>query len=121
MSEYVFDAYALFEILHGNSSYHAYTEQTPIVNPFILGEYCHGLLKEMEYEKAHRLAHEYEPFSQSVDVRLMLDASTMKRKYSKQNLSFTDCIGYLHAKKMGVKFLTGDKQFEHMENVEFVK
>ena len=121
MTEYVFDTYALFEILHGNPRYQAYTDETPVVNPFILGEYCHGLLKEMSDEKAYDMARKYEPFSAPVGVRLMLDASSMKRKHAKQNLSFTDCMGYLMAKKMGKKFLTGDKQFEHMENVEFVK
>ena len=33
----------------------------------------------------------------------------------------TDCIGYIIAKRLGMKFLTGDKEFEGFENVEFVK
>ena len=32
-----------------------------------------------------------------------------------------DCIGYMTAKRLGVKFLTGDREFEGMDNVEFVK
>ena len=33
----------------------------------------------------------------------------------------TDCIGYILAKNIGIKFLTGDKEFENLDNVEFVK
>ncbi len=33
----------------------------------------------------------------------------------------TDCIGYIFAKQLGIKFLTGDKEFENLDNVEFVK
>jgi len=33
----------------------------------------------------------------------------------------TDSIGYILSIKIGVKFLTGDKEFEDLEKVEFVK
>ena len=39
----------------------------------------------------------------------------------KRNVSMTDCVGYILAKQLGIKFLTGDKEFEHLDNVEFVK
>ena len=43
----------------------------------------------------------------------------MKKKG--KNFSYTDCIGYILAKKKRAKFLTGDKEFEGLSNVEFVK
>ena len=39
----------------------------------------------------------------------------------KKDISMTDCIGYFLAKSLGIKFLTGDKEFENMKDVEFVK
>ena len=39
----------------------------------------------------------------------------------KRNVSMTDCIGYILSKQLGIKFLTGDKEFENFPNVEFVK
>ncbi len=47
----------------------------------------------------------------------------MEFKLSKKhaNLSYADCIGYIMARHMGVKFLTGDKQFKGLPGVEFVK
>ncbi len=121
MSEYVFDSYALFEILHGNPNYAPFENQTPIVNEFILAEYCRGLLKETDEKTSFSLAQRYEQHSSPVNLRLIMDACIMHRKHAKQNLSIPDCIGYIQAQRLGVKFLTGDKQFEHMENVEFMK
>ncbi|MFH0970119.1 MAG: PIN domain-containing protein [Candidatus Diapherotrites archaeon] len=121
MTEYVFDTYALFEILNGNPSYTPYADCIPVVNPFILAEYCRGLLKRTDEKTAYELAQEYERCSAPIDIRLIFDACIMHKNYSKQNLSIPDCIGYLQAKKLGIKFLTGDKEFENMENVEFVK
>ncbi len=34
---------------------------------------------------------------------------------------YIDCIGYVIARRMGVLFLTGDKEFEGLESAEFVK
>ncbi len=33
----------------------------------------------------------------------------------------TDCISYFQAKDLGIKFLTGNKKFENLDDVEFAK
>ena len=33
-------------------------------------------------------------------------------KWKDRKVSMTDCIGYVMAKRLGIKFLTGDKEFE---------
>lgn len=45
----------------------------------------------------------------------------LNMKNKGKDLSYTDCIGYILAKKKKVKFLTGDKEFKNLPNVEFVK
>ena len=58
---------------------------------------------------------------------IVLDATTIKEamlfsaKHKRQDLSAADCIGYVMAIKLGLKFLTGDRQFRDMAGVEFVK
>jgi predicted nucleic acid-binding protein len=49
------------------------------------------------------------------------DANIMRLEMKKRNVSAADCIGYMVAQSAGIKFLTGDKEFENMMNVEFVK
>ena len=46
---------------------------------------------------------------------------TAKLKILNRKLSMADCIGYCTAIRHGMYFLTGDKEFEDMEHVEFVK
>ena len=38
-----------------------------------------------------------------------------------KKLSLVDALGYSYSRKLGIKFLTGDKEFSGMENVEYVK
>ena len=37
-----------------------------------------------------------------------------------RNLSYTDVVGYNIALKRGIRFLTGDRNFKNLENVEWV-
>ena len=56
-----------------------------------------------------------------VEDETLKEAIKFRKKHKKQDLSYTDCIGYIYAKQHNMKFLTGDKEFEGLENVEFVK
>ena len=55
------------------------------------------------------------------DDETLKQASEFRFANYKRDLSYIDCVGYILAKKRGVKFLTGDEQFKAFENVEFVK
>jgi len=37
------------------------------------------------------------------------------------NISYADAVGYSLALEMGIKFLTGDKEFRDLDNVEYVR
>jgi uncharacterized protein len=45
----------------------------------------------------------------------------LKLKKDGRNISYADALGYYLALKNKLKFLTGDKEFEGLENVEFIK
>lgn len=42
-------------------------------------------------------------------------------KHQQKDLSIADCVGYVTAQRLGVKFLTGDKAFKGMKNVGWVR
>jgi len=44
-----------------------------------------------------------------------------KKENKKKNLSFFDCAGYIFARENNYKFVTGDKEFENLPNVEYIK
>ena len=78
------------------------------------------IITDNEKEAEQFLAEYYQfviDFSQD-DIK---EAAQLKLEYKKRDLSMTDCIGYVLADRLGIKFLTGDKEFKDFENVEFIK
>ncbi len=78
-------------------------------------------MKDFGFEKAEELLQRFKKFVVDFDDTDIKFAANFRFDNKKSNLSMADCIGYVVAKRLHVKFLTGDKQFEHFENVEFVK
>lgn len=116
---YFFDTYAFFEIIKGNPNYKIYTDSKFITTIFNMTELNYNLKKEKDKKIVDDYTDEYSKFIVEVsieDVKNAIDFKTSHRK-----LSIPDAIGYKIAKRLGIKFLTGDKDFEGMENVEFVK
>ena len=117
---FVYDTYALMEIINKNKNYEKYLDGDVIINTFIFAEYCYNLIKNNVKER-NFLIEEIKTGLRSVNPKLIEDAMKFRHKNKKRKLSMVDCISYLQAENLGVKFLTGDKRFENMENVEFVK
>ena len=63
----------------------------------------------------------YEEFIVPVSNEIIIEAMDFRKQHYKMDLSYVDCIGYTLAKKMKILFLTGDRQFEDMVNVKFLK
>src|SRR3989344_4488260 len=118
---YLFDTYALMEIIQSNSLYMAYVENSNmIINDFIFAEFCYNLFRE-NTKNAEDHINEIIPAIIHVESEIIEEAMKFRVEHKKQNLSMTDCISYIMSKKLGIKFLTGDKEFQNLENVEFVK
>jgi len=117
---FVFDTYAIIEIIRGNKKYEDYINKRIIINDFIFAELCYILIRE-EYPKVQEHLNRYAKFIVHVDSKTIEKAMGFRFKNKKDRLSMTDCISYFMAKKLGIKFLTGDKEFEEKEDVEFVR
>lgn len=117
---YFFDSYAIIELIEGNPEYLPYKDSRMATTTLNLIEVHYYLLKKLESKFA-------EAFLKSL-LHAIVDyvpyiprANEMRYSMRKHDVSTTDCIGYLVAQSAGMKFLTGDKEFENMPNVEFVK
>lgn len=117
---YLFDTYALIEILNKNKNYEKYSLLNPIINDFIFAEFCYKLFRE-NIKNAKEYIQEIESSLIYANKKTICSAMEFRVKNKEKNLSMTDCISYLMAKNLGIRFLTGDKQFENLENVEFIK
>ncbi len=117
---YFFDSYAIIEIINGNKQYKKYTESMIITTKLNLFEIYYFILKQTG-EKEKNLFDKYYEFVVDFDKTVIKRAAELKLKYKKRDLSMTDCIGYALSERLGVKFLTGDKEFKDLANVEYVK
>ena len=118
--EYFYDTYAIIEIIKQNKNYSSYVEKEAIMTIFNLAELYYSILVDYGKEKADIIYEEYKQAVAEIDDEILKEAMEFKKIHKKQDISYTDSIGYIYAKHHNLKFLTGDKEFEGMENVEIV-
>ena len=119
--DYFFDTYAVIEILNKNPKYEKYAEKDVAITIFNLAEVyysCFGNYSEHELEEIY---NEYKEALVEIDDETLKEAMKFRKQHKRRDVSYADAIGYMYAKLHNMKFLTGDKEFEGMENVEFVK
>ncbi|MBI4044067.1 MAG: PIN domain-containing protein [Candidatus Diapherotrites archaeon] len=115
---YFFDSYAIAEFNNGNSAFLPYENAVGILTIFNLAELNYAMKRDKK-PMADELTRKYS--TMLVDVKIEDITRAMDLRMKNKTLSIPDVIGYTVAKRYGVRFLTGDKEFEKMENVEFVK
>lgn len=122
VKKFYFDTYASIEISKGNPRYEPYKEGIKVIlNNLNLLEFTYFLIREGKANYVKEIFNNFSKFNVDYDEETLIKSAEMKFKFSKDKLSFIDCIGYNLAKKNNAKFLTGDEKFKHKENVEFVK
>ncbi len=119
---FFFDSYAFFEIVNGNLAYEPYTKEISIVTTKLnLMELHYGLLRVEGKEKADELYGKYLKFVIDFSDEDIKESNKFRLQNKKWDLSYIDCLGYVIAKRMNIKFLTGDSKFKDLDNVEFVE
>ncbi len=118
---YFFDSYAVIEIIKGNPDYAAYKKCEVVLTKLILFEVYFKLIKEFTEADANKFLTGSYNLTADFGSDVIKYAAKFRLDNMKKNLSMTDCIGYVLAKNLGIKFFTGDEQFKTMENVEYVK
>lgn len=118
---FFFDSYAIIELLNGNPDYTKYSGEILITTSLNLAEvYYHYLkegkgnefLKKIDLERVECL---------TITPEDAYSAMRFRYEHRKQKYSFADALGYTISMSKGLRFLTGDKEFMHQPNVEFVK
>ncbi|MBI2137173.1 PIN domain-containing protein [Candidatus Woesearchaeota archaeon] len=123
---YFFDTYALHEIEEGNDNYRTYAEDVGIVTTKLnLMELYYSYYVEKGLEAAEKSFSDFRDFCIDIEDATIKEAVILRARFKsanrKNNVSYVDCLGYVLAGKLKIKFLTGDREFEGLENVEFVK
>ena len=121
MKQYFFDTYAFFRIIEGSKEYQELTNMVGIVTTkFNLMELYYGLLRDYNVDIANKYYDILKEYClENIDDDVIKMGCVLKR--SNRTLSYVDCLGYSIACKLNITFLTGDKEFENMDNVKFIK
>ena len=118
---YFFDAYAIIELVSGSPAYAKFIKEPVTITIFNLAEVYYSALNNMDESKAEEVYEKYKCCVVEISDEVLKEAMKFRKKNKKRDLSYSDCIGYVYAFKNRLRFLTGDKEFENLENVEFVK
>ena len=119
---YFFDTYAFYEIIEGNKNYLKYAKDIAIITTKLnLMELHYGLLLKYGKETADKYFDEFLKYCVNIDDDVIKKANEFKLLYKKRKMSYVDCIGYIIPLQRNIKFLTGDKEFKDLDNVEFLK
>lgn len=115
------DTYAMFEIAKGNEAYKPYLELQAATTKWNLLELYYTILIKFGREKAEFEYDKFAPYAIEFDDDTVKEAGIFRAQNPGRRLSYADCLGYTIAKRLEIPFLTGDQQFENMENVEYIK
>ncbi len=117
-----FDTYAFYELIAENVNYRPYAKGFGIITTRLnLMELHYGLLIKYGRDVADKYYYELLKFAVEISDDIILEANEFRASLRKKGVSYVDCIGYVLAKSRNAKFLTGDKEFEGLDNVEFIK
>lgn len=121
MSKYFLDSYAIIEMAKGNEKYKKYLNEESFTSIFNLYELYYALIRDYGEDVAREFFYQFKKIVIPIKDEHIFNASKFKLKNKKRCFSYADCIGYELALSYGLRFLTGDKEFESFENVEIVK
>ena len=120
---YFFDTYAFVEYLRGNPLYKQKVEGGGITSILNLMELYHRALAEHGEDVADRVYLTFRAFAVGFDDDDVRNAMKLRLKLKGKGVatSYADAVGYYLSLKHNFRFLTGDKAFRDLENVEFLQ
>ncbi len=125
MARFFGDTYALIELLKGNPNYEAYSRSDLVTTEFNILELTYALFRDFGRDEAANVVNVMRVKIEVVPTEDSdyLNASDFRLSANRRGKKFSlvDALGYSYSRKLGIKFLTGDREFSRMENVEYAK
>lgn len=115
------DTYALMEIYNGNPKFADYLDSGSIITGETFAEFYGVILREHGTDEAEFWYKKTKFLVKNVSFEILIEAIKFKYENRKSGISFFDAVGYIYSVKNNCIFVTGDKEFENLKDVEFVK
>ncbi len=118
---FFYDTYAIMSLIEGDENYNKYKNDIITTSILNLAELHNIFLRSHGKQTADYWTKKMNFNFLEIDKDSIIKAVEFRFEKRKENLSLTDCVGYILALKNNIKFLTGDEKFESKKNVEFVR
>lgn len=119
--KYFFDSYAIIELSESSPSYDKYQEFEIVTSVLNIGEIYQIILRKKGKEAADKWFKNTNFKLLEITPEVIIEAVYFRYSNKKNDFSLPDAVGYKLSLNHTLRFLTGDRQFEDMPNVEFVK
>ncbi len=119
--DFFYDTYAIMSLIEGSENYNKYKINIITTSILNFAELYNIFLRNQGKQTADYWAKKLNFNLLEIDKDSISKAVKLRFDNKKENLSLTDCVGYILSLKNSIKFLTGDEKFEDKKNVEFVK
>lgn len=120
--DFFLDTYAMIEIVKGNKNYQPYLDKIFITTKYNLAELHYYLLNNIDLTAADYYLRKFSVYAIDFDIDTISQAMVLRKNFKskKVKISYIDCLGYMVAMSNNIKFLTGDRHFKDLDNVELV-
>lgn len=127
---YVVDTYALIEwfVRHAptySAAFKRIDTEGALISPTVLLEFYHKVFHTDGQQRADELFDAVLAGTRTVELSLeRIKAAGKKRSEmlkQRKKLSYADCLNLVLADEFDAKVLTGDKEFEGLPKVEFIR
>ena len=118
---YFLDTYALIEIAEGSPKYQKYLESDAVTLNDNLAELFYFLLKKYDEKAANFFLDKFARLAVELPIEIIAKAMVFRYQHAKMNFSYIDCFSYIYALEDKRFFLTRDRAFKGMANVELVR
>ena len=118
---YFFDSYAIIELAESSPPYDNYQGIEITTSVLNIGEIYQIILRKHGKEAADKWFKKINFKLLEITPTIIIESVYFRHMNKENNFSLPDAVGYKLSLKYKLKFLTGDRQFKNMPNVEFVK
>ena len=119
--KFILDTYALIEISTGNKKYEKYLESDVVTLKDNLAEMFYFLLRKYDEKTAMYFFDKFCRIAIELPLEIVPKSMLFRHTHKDIRFSYIDCLGYICALESKRFFLTGDRAFKDMKNIEIVR
>jgi len=121
---FFYDSYAVLAFTSGHQGYRKYFEEHDgILTKLNLLEIFYKSLERHGSKAAAKITETFSKYLVDFGLKEVADSMKLRLelKHEGRNISYADALGYAMSRKMGIKFLTGDREFQGLGGVEYLE